>query len=191
MIYNIIFNENRVLLFFSHWISTTNNCNTNLHEHRRSKVLVSVPPVGWTRRRTASTQNALVESVQLLTVGHILQVLCCAGFGFIPKKTTTYETISKTSSGSYKFHLWLILSLQPRLNGSVLRVEVGHVRHQIPNDIHMGQRIDLLRLAAVFIDATDAGQRVGSADVHRAWSANTFAARSSESECRIDFVFDL
>jgi hypothetical protein len=38
--------------------------------------------------------------------------------------------------------------LKPRLNGLVLLVEVVHVRHQILDDIHVRQRVDLERLAA-------------------------------------------
>lgn len=85
-----------------------------------------------------------------------------------------------------------LLALQPRLNGAVLIVKVGHVRDEILDHIHMWQWVDLHGLVQVTsVDLADASQCVGSADVHRAASANSFAAWPAESQCWVHFVLDL
>lgn len=83
-----------------------------------------------------------------------------------------------------------LLPLQPRLNRCVLLIEVAHIRHQITDDIQMGQRVDFLGLIQIGIDAADACQRIRSTNVHRAWTADAFTARPTESQCWIDLVFD-
>jgi hypothetical protein len=40
-----------------------------LEKHGGTKVLFLVPPIGWAGCAAASTQNALVEAVQLLAIG--------------------------------------------------------------------------------------------------------------------------
>ena len=44
------------------------NPPVGLHQDGRSQVLVGVPPVTGTGRRTASTKNAFVHTIQLCTV---------------------------------------------------------------------------------------------------------------------------
>jgi hypothetical protein len=52
------------------------------------------------------------------------------------------------------------------------------------------QRIDL-RVALDLTDGLGARQRIHPVDVHRARSADAFAARAPERERRVDFVLDL
>lgn len=47
-----------------------------LHQHSRAQILLGIPPVRWARRGAASAQNALVQTIQLETILHRLQVLC-------------------------------------------------------------------------------------------------------------------
>lgn len=46
-----------------------------LEEDGGTEVLLLVPPVGWAGRRAAGAENALVETIELLAVGHGLAVL--------------------------------------------------------------------------------------------------------------------
>lgn len=85
----------------------------------------------------------------------------------------------------------LVLLLQVRLDGLVLRVEVAHVlrrqtvftqthrrtktrrllsdthRHQVFDHVHVRQRIDLRHLAGVSVDFVQTRQRVSAVDIHR------------------------
>ena len=45
-----------------------------------------------------------------------------------------------------------VLALEPRLDGAVLLIEVVHVRHQVLDDIHVGQRVDLGGLTQVGVN---------------------------------------
>src|SRR3546814_17415556 len=92
---------------------------------------------------------------------------------------------------------WRALGADPRLDRSVLGVEVGHVRDQVLDHFHVRQRIDrhralaldrrplwtrvtrALRLAGL-LDRADAGQRVGAVDVHRPRTAAALAAGQTE-----------
>lgn len=47
-----------------------------LHQHSRAQILLGIPPVRWARCGAASTQNTLVQTIQLKTILHGLQVLC-------------------------------------------------------------------------------------------------------------------
>lgn len=75
-----------------------------LHQNRRSQVLVGIPPITWTRRRAASTQNAFVHTIQLGTILFGLQKLGLAWF-------------------------LVFRRLQPRFDATVLLVEVAHIRN--------------------------------------------------------------
>ena len=68
-----------------------------------------------------------------------------------------------------------LVVLEPGLDGPVLLVEVVHVRHEILDDVHVGQGVDLGGLPAV-VDLGDAGQRVDAADVHGAAAQDALAA---------------
>jgi hypothetical protein len=82
------------------------------------------------------------------------------------------------------------LGLQPWLDGLVLVVEVGQVGHQVLHDEHVGQRVDLGRLAAL-VDEAQAGQGVAAVDVHGTGAADALAARTAKSQRRILLVLDL
>jgi hypothetical protein len=87
-------------------------------------------------------------------------------------------------------HIALLVALQPRLDRLVLRVEVGHVRHEVLDDEHVRERVDL-GLGRCGVDAREAGQRVGPVDVHRARSADPLATRAPERQRRVQLVLDL
>lgn len=86
-----------------HLVTGIRNPTVRLLENGRTQVLVRVPPVGRARGGAASAQNALVQTVQQLAVLVRLQVLALV----------------------VGVHLRLLL--QPRLDGRVLLVEVGHI----------------------------------------------------------------
>lgn len=50
--------------------------------------------------------------------------------------------------------LSFVLPLQPRLDALVLVVEVVHVGHQVLDDVHVRQRVDLGRLVTARVDLT-------------------------------------
>jgi hypothetical protein len=99
-----------------------------LEKNSRSQVLVRVPPVGWTRGRTTSAQDTLVQAVQLGSVLRRLVELLLADFDVA------------------------VLALQVRLDRLVLSVEVAHVRHEVLDDEHVRQRVNLGLLVCVIID---------------------------------------
>lgn len=86
-----------------HLVTGIRNPAVRLLENGGTQVLVGVPPVGGARGGAASAQNALVQTVQQLAVLVRLQVLALV----------------------VGVHLRLLL--QPRLDGRVLLVEVGHI----------------------------------------------------------------
>jgi len=137
-----------------------------LHEHGGAEVLVAVPPIGRAGCGAARAQDALVETVEFLSVVSVLQVLLVAG-------------------------LQAVVPLQPRLDGPVLLVEVVHVRHQVLDDVHVGQGVDLGGLAQVGVDLADAGESVDTADVHGAGAADALPARPTQRQGWVDLVLDL
>ena len=72
----------------------------------------------------------------------------------------------------------------------VLLVEVVHVRHEVLDDVHVGQRVDL-GLLVVGLDLADAGERVDAANVHRAGAADALAAGAAEGQGGVHLVLDL
>lgn len=65
-------------------------------------------------------------------------------------------------------------------------------RYQVLHHVHVRQRIDLGGLVQVrIVDLRDTGQRVRTADVHRARAADALTAGSSEGERRVDLILDL
>jgi hypothetical protein len=98
-------------------------------------------PVGRTRSRAAGTQNAFVHPIQLLPVDFALQELAVV------------EVVRD-------------LGLEPGLDGLILGVEVGHVWHQVLEDIHVRQRVDLDSGGGLLVNVTEASQGVLSVDIH-------------------------
>ena len=45
-----------------------------------------------------------------------------------------------------------VVPLQPGLDGPVLLVEIVHVRHQVLDDVHVGQRVHLGGLAQISVN---------------------------------------
>lgn len=74
-------------------------------------------PIRRTGSGATGTQNALVETVELLALSDGLEVLTTVCRG--------------------------VLALQVRLNRLVLLVELGHVRNKVLDDISVGERVYL------------------------------------------------
>jgi len=120
-----------------------------LHQRRRSQILILVPPVGRARRRAASTQDTLVETIQLLPIFLRLEELA---------------------------FLWGIVVLQVRLDRLVLLVKVRQVWYQVLDDVHMRQWVDLAVLRGISINPAQARKRILPIDVHRTGPAYTLPA---------------
>ena len=97
-----------------HLVTRIGDPAVRLLEDGGTEVLVGMPPVGRTRGRAASAQNALVQTVQKLAILIRLEVLHLV----------------------VRIHLRLLL--QPWLDRRILLVEVGHVRDQILDHEHVG-----------------------------------------------------
>lgn len=146
-------------------VSGVNQPSVRLHQHGWSQILLLVPPVRWTGGGATRTQNALVQPIQLLTVGNGLQVL---------------SSVSRNA-----------VSLQVRLDGLVLLVEVRQVRHQVSDHVHVWQRVDLQLLRGVRVDAAQTRQGVLTPNVHGTRAANSLSARSSQGQGGILLILDL
>src|SRR5690606_15009747 len=85
--------------------------------------------------------------------------------------------------------LWL-LRMQPRLHSLVLAEEVAEIRNEVPDDVHVGQRIDR-ELATEFLERLETGQAVIAVHIHRAGAADAFTTGAAERQRRIDLVLDL
>ena len=72
--------------------------------------------------------------------------------------------------------LRLLLLDEVRLDGLVLRVEVGHVNDKVPDHKHVRQRGDLGDMGGVAVDLAQAGEAVLPINVHRAASTDTLPA---------------
>lgn len=92
----------------SELISAVNHPAVSLHQDGGSEVLIRVPPVRGARCRAAGTENALVETIQLLAVINRLQVLALGLGGLL---------------------------LQEGLNRFVLGVELGQIGNKILDDV--------------------------------------------------------
>jgi len=86
---------------------------------------------------------------------------------------------------------WHLLLLQPWLNRLVLSVKVGHIWHQVLDNVHVWEWVDLADLTAVLVDSREASQVVLAIDIHRAAAANSLSAGSSEAQSRILLILDL
>lgn len=83
------------------------------------------------------------------------------------------------------------ITLQIRLDGLVLLVEVSQVGDQILDDVGVRQRVDLDIRGRFGGDSAQACQGVLAVDVHGAASTDTLSATPSEGQRRILLVLDL
>lgn len=146
-------------------VSRVDHPSVGLHEHGGTQVLLLVPPVRGARGGAAGAQNALVEAVELSSVGNGLQVLLAVGGDLV--------------------------SLQVGLDGLVLLVELGQVGDQVSDHKHVGQGVDLLLLGNVRVDSTQACQGVSALNVHGARATDALSARPSECQGGVLLVLDL
>mmetsp|Transcript_64043 Transcript_64043/g.208959 ORF Transcript_64043/g.208959 Transcript_64043/m.208959 type:complete len:249 (+) Transcript_64043:71-817(+) len=121
-----------------------------LQEDGGAQVVLGVPPVGGARGLAAGAEDAFVHAVELEAVLQALVML----------------------RGALGLR---VLAFEPGLNGLVLVVEIGEVRHQVLDDIGMGQRLDLDG-RGIRLDEEQAREAVLAVDVHGAGAADTFAA---------------
>ena len=101
-----------------HLITGIGNPAVSLLENGRTEVLIRVPPVGGAGGGATSAENALVETVQQQTILVGLEIL------------------------NLVVGVHISLLLEPRLDGGILIVEVGHISDQILNHEHVGKRAD-------------------------------------------------
>ena len=151
-----------------------------LHQDGRSQVGIGIPPIGRTGRTATGTQDAFVHAIEFGSVLAGLQIFGltgCFGHG----------------------------RLQPRFNGFVLFVKIGHVRYQIFEHVHVRQGINFgtarrgggtggsVLFAAVLgiVDVAETGQGIGAIDVHGTGSTNAFATTASKGQRGILFIFNL
>src|SRR5262249_19317876 len=109
-------------------VARVHNKALRLQQCCRAEEALRIPPVARTRRGAAGAQDAFVKAVELLPVVVTLLPFLLRG----------------RRDG-----------LQPRLDRSVLGVEIGHVRDQVLHHRHMRQRVDA-------DDAADLAHRLGA-----------------------------
>src|SRR5262249_1111731 len=143
-------------------VARVHNKALRLQQRCRAEEALRIPPVARTPRGAARAEDAFVKAVELLPVVVTLLPFLLRG----PRD-----------------------GLQPRLDRSVLGVEIGHVRDQVLHHRHMRQRVDADD-AADLAHRLGAGKRIGAVDIHRAGAANTLAAGAAEGQRGIDIGFD-
>mmetsp|Transcript_30110 Transcript_30110/g.49790 ORF Transcript_30110/g.49790 Transcript_30110/m.49790 type:complete len:245 (-) Transcript_30110:223-957(-) len=149
----------------SELIPGVSNPTIGLHQNSWAQVVLWVPPVGWARGHAASAQDALIHPIELGPVLAALEIfLVTLGFD--------------------------VLALQPRLDGLVLVVKVCEVRNKILYDVGVRKRLNFDRLAA-WLNVEQASKAILAVDVHGTRAADSLTAGSSESQCRVDLIFDL
>jgi hypothetical protein len=142
--------------------------SVGLHQDGRAQVLVGRPPVGRTGGGATGAEDAFVHAIQLGPVLTRLQVLALA--------TVRLGTA--------------VRGLQPRFDGSVLFVKVAHIGDQILNDVHVRQRVNLGGHLGVIVNVGQAGQGVGTVNVHGTRSTNALATRPTKGQGGILFILD-
>lgn len=65
----------RVLALLGPLVTRVVDPSVGLEKHGWAKILLGVPPVGWAGCTAARAQNALVETVELTSVGNGLAIL--------------------------------------------------------------------------------------------------------------------
>mmetsp|Transcript_109657 Transcript_109657/g.224062 ORF Transcript_109657/g.224062 Transcript_109657/m.224062 type:complete len:249 (+) Transcript_109657:334-1080(+) len=146
-------------------VAGVSNPPVGLHEYGRPQVVLGIPPVGGARGHAASAKDAFVHAIELGSVFPALKVL-------------------RLTLGLH------ILTLQPRLNGLVLVVEVCQVGNEILNHVRVGQGLDLDGLLAG-LDVEKASEAILSADVHGARAADALPAGPPERQRGVHLVLDL
>jgi len=76
------------------------------------------------------------------------------------------------------------------LDRLVLLVEEREIRHDILDDVSVGEGVDLRFLLGICWDSTQACQGVDTINVHRTTSANSFSATPSEGQGRVNLILD-
>ena len=98
-----------------------------------------------------------------------------------PTSTVSYIRLYSTSFTKRRGRARRRLAgLYVRLDGLVLRVEVGHVHHQVLHNKHVRQRRDLGDHVWVALDFCQARQAVGAINVHGARAADALPATYAE-----------
>mmetsp|Transcript_36677 Transcript_36677/g.88372 ORF Transcript_36677/g.88372 Transcript_36677/m.88372 type:complete len:207 (+) Transcript_36677:1161-1781(+) len=126
-----------------------------LHQNRRAKVFVRIPPVGRTCRAAACAEDAFVHAIEFGPILTRLQEFCLSVY-------------------------LAIFGLKPRFNGAILLVEVTHIRNQIFQHIHVRQGINLGHIPTRFflplrVNVTQTGEGVLSIDIHGTRAADSLA----------------
>jgi len=133
-------------------ISTVNDPSVGLHQNSWTQISVSIPPVAGAGSATASTEDTLVQSVQLGSVSNTLEDLLVS-----------------------VLHALLVLSLQPGLDTPVLFIEVVHIRNQVFDNVHVRQRINLGSLVIGF-NLGQTGEGIYTSNIHGARSTDALPA---------------
>jgi len=137
----------------------------HLHQHRGTQITVAVPPVAGAAGRAAGAENALVQTIQFGTIFHRLKMSLLAKDLFA-------------------------VTLKIRLDARVLLIKVGHIWHEIFDDVHVRQGIDFRGFGWI-VDCAKTRQSVAAVDVHRTRTANAFATRASEGETGVEIILDV
>ena len=145
-------------------ISAIRNPPIGLKQGCRAEVFIAIPPVTRAAGSATEAQDTFPESIKFFAFLRTLQT-------FLGRRGR-------------------ISGLQPGLNGSVLSRGEAEVRHQIFNDIEMGEGGDG-HLALTLLNRCNASQRIGAVNIHGAGSTNPFPARPTEGEGGIDFILNL
>jgi len=115
-----------LLTIFAIRITRIGHPSVSLHQNGWTQVFILVPPVAWTTSGAASTQDALVHSIKLLTIFWRLKV--------------------------FALGRWIVV-LQEGFDRFVLLVEVGHVGYEILDDVHVWKGVDFDGSTGFFVYA--------------------------------------
>jgi len=99
-----------------HFVTRILDPSVGLHQNSRSKVLIGIPPVARTGRRATGTKNTLVHSIEF---GTVLLGL---------KKFSLELGVSVLARKGPRALVTVFSRLQPGLDGSILLIEIAHVR---------------------------------------------------------------
>src|SRR5690606_16824257 len=144
------------------FVTRVGNETIGLQQTSRTDELVGVPPERWARGRAAGAQNALVQTIALLTGFRRLQTL------FLWRRSIVD---------------------QERLDRMVLVEEVGHVHDQVTDNRQTWQWAQNHRLFQV-AHVGGAGQPVLAIDVHGIGTAHTFTAGATQRQAVVHVIFN-
>jgi len=171
--------------FLCHLVTRILDPSVRLHQNSRPEVLVGIPPVTGTRCRATGTKNTFVHSIELGTIFLRLEVFSLKlGVSVLARK-------SSLGCRCVVVVVTVISCLQPGLDGSILFIEIAHVRDQILQDVHVRKRIYFGGSLGVVINVGETRQSVASLNVHGAGTTDSFTATSAKGETGILFVLDL